>query len=105
METCKPIATPLQENIHYNKDMMPTTYEKQITMASIPYVNAIGSLMYIAPHIRLDMAFPIIHLAQFFVQSQFGALVWYKMPFVLSSSNTTYGHCPSHFNLYFLKVG
>jgi len=69
METCKPIATPLQANIHYNKDMMPTTYEKQITMASIPYVNAIGSLMYLALHIRPHMAFPIIHLVQFFVQS------------------------------------
>jgi len=74
-------------------------------MASIPYVNAIGSLMYLALNIRPNMVFPISPLAQFFVQSWFGALVWYKMPFVLSSSNTTYGHCPSHFNLCFLKVG
>jgi hypothetical protein len=69
METCKPIATPLQANIHYSKEMMPTAYEKQITITSIPYVNAIGSLMYLALHIRPDMTFPIIHLAQFFVQS------------------------------------
>jgi hypothetical protein len=38
METCKPIATPLHIGIHYTKDMMPTTYEEQITMVSMLYL-------------------------------------------------------------------
>jgi hypothetical protein len=70
METCKPIATLLHVGIHYTKDMMPTTYEEQVTMASMPYANAIGCLMYFTIHTRLDIAFIVNHLAQ--IMSNFG---------------------------------
>jgi hypothetical protein len=66
--------------------MMPTTLEKE-TMASIPYVNAIGSLMYLAFDIRPDMAFPISSLAQFFVQSWW--VHWYGIKCLLCCLQVT----------------
>jgi hypothetical protein len=70
VKTCKPIATPLHACIHYTKDMMPTTYEEQITMPSMSYGNAIGYLMYFITHTRFDIAFIVNHLTQ--IMSNFG---------------------------------
>jgi hypothetical protein len=109
METCKPIATPLHGGIHYTKDMMPSTYEEQVTMAWMPYANAIGCLMYFTTHTRLDIAFIIRHLAQ--IMSNFGLVHWFVSSAFCTMSKQhnictlNILHFPSHLSLCFFKVG
>lgn len=47
----------------------------------MPYVNAIGCLMYFTTHTRLDIVFIISHLVQ--IMSNFGLLHWFVVKCLL----------------------
>jgi hypothetical protein len=48
LDNAYPIHMPVDPNVVWSKDMCPTTDEGRRQMASIPYMVAVGSLMYAA---------------------------------------------------------
>ena len=60
-----PVTTPLDPHIILSKDLGPTSEEEKLRMKKIPYLTAIGSIMYAATATRPDIAFAVQHLAQF----------------------------------------
>jgi hypothetical protein len=78
-------------------------------MASMPYVNAIGCLMYFTTHTRLDIVFIISHLVQ--IMSNFGLLHWFVVKCLLHYVQATQHMGTQYFalsipsELLFFKVG
>ena len=56
MANCKGVSTPLEEGLKYTKDQEAITDEEKKEMDSIPYKQAIGSLMYLMICTRPDLA-------------------------------------------------
>lgn len=46
MDSTKPLSTPLATHFKLSKNQSPNTDEERAYMAKVPYVTAIGSLMY-----------------------------------------------------------
>ncbi|XP_037826171.1 secreted RxLR effector protein 161-like [Lucilia sericata] len=65
MDDCKPISTPLDINQKISKDMCPQTKEESDDMKTIPYQEAIGSIMYAAQVSRPDVSFAVGALARY----------------------------------------
>jgi len=65
MADCKPISTPMQPNTHLTCFQSPQTPEEVQFMKSIPYLAAVGALMYLATTIRPDIAYTVGYLARF----------------------------------------
>ena len=65
MSNCKPLSTPLVPGIKLSKEQCPKTPEEEADMRNIPYINAVGSLLYLATMTRPDIAFAAGVLARF----------------------------------------
>jgi transposase InsO family protein len=65
MSTCKPVITPIDPNVHLVKSPDPLPPEQVETMRNIPYLSAVGSLMYLAQGTRPDIAYAVGVLSQF----------------------------------------
>lgn len=52
-------------NTHLTTKDSPTTPEAHAAMSDIPYINAVGSLMYLATSTRPDIAYTVSKLACF----------------------------------------
>ena len=65
MADCKPVGTPMDPGVRLTKDMCPTTDAEREEMASVPYINAVGALMYLATATRPDIANAVSILARF----------------------------------------
>ena len=48
MTDCKPVGTPMTPGLQLSKEDSPKTQEEVEAMRNIPYMNAIGSLLYLA---------------------------------------------------------
>ena len=48
MDDCKPISTPMDPGLHLTKDMCPKNEQERAEMSEVPYINAVGALMYLA---------------------------------------------------------
>jgi hypothetical protein len=46
MQECKPIEVPIYVGVKLYVDQCPTTQEEEDDMSHVPYVSAVGSLMY-----------------------------------------------------------
>ena len=46
MADCKPVGTPINPNHNLSSQQSPQTPEAKEEMNAIPYINAVGSLMY-----------------------------------------------------------
>ena len=60
-----PVSTPLDPNIHLTKDMSPKTPEEVEYMKRVPYLSAVGSLMYLAVGTHPDIAYAVGVLSRF----------------------------------------
>src|ERR671929_620035 len=65
MAECKPVGTPMLPGLKLSVEQSPKTPEKKAEMSSIPYINAVGSLMYLAIMTRPDIAYATSVLARF----------------------------------------
>ena len=71
---CKPVSTPMDPGLRLSSSMAPQNDEEIALMKSIPYINAVGSLMYLAISSRPDIAYSVGVLARF--NSNPGPLHW-----------------------------
>src|SRR5882724_1935018 len=60
-----PVTTLLDPHVVLSKDLSPTSKEEKIWMKKIPYLTAVGSIMYAATATHPDVAYAIQHLSQF----------------------------------------
>jgi len=67
MESCRPIATPLEAGTKLDKSMSPTTDEDMGRMRELPYRELIGSLMYLSQGTRPDISYAVAKLGQFVI--------------------------------------
>ena len=65
MSDCKPVGTPMIPSQKLTLDQCPKTEEDKAQMENIPYIKAVGSLMYLATMTRPDIAFTVGVLARF----------------------------------------
>ena len=56
---------PLDPHVMLSKDLGPTNEEEKLRMKKIPYLTAIGSIMYATTATHPDVAFAVQHLSQF----------------------------------------
>ena len=65
MEDCKPISTTLEVNQKLSKSMSPQTAEDRDYMATVPYRQAVGSLMHAMIGTRPDICFAVGAVSKF----------------------------------------
>lgn len=65
MADCKPVTTPIDPNTKLTQADRPHTEEDAVYMRSIPYAEAVGSLMYLAIATRPDIAYAVGVLSRF----------------------------------------
>ena len=62
---CTPVSTPLNPGTALSEAQCPSTPEEVEEMRSIPYISAVGSLLYLAIATRPDIAYAVGLLARF----------------------------------------
>ncbi|EEB89105.1 hypothetical protein MPER_12841, partial [Moniliophthora perniciosa FA553] len=65
MTDCKPATTPMTPNLILSKSQSPQTPDEVEEMSEIPYISAVGSLLYLATMTRPDIAYTASVLARF----------------------------------------
>ena len=65
MTDCKPVGTPMLPGEKLTSEQSPKTDEEKREMENIPYISAVGSLMYLATMTRPDIAYTVGVLARF----------------------------------------
>ena len=65
MSDCNPVSTPIDPGLKLSASMSPSTAKDIEEMHSIPYLQAVGSLMYLATATRPDIAYAVGVLARF----------------------------------------
>ena len=74
MTDSKPVGTPMDPGLKLANEQCPKTSEDKAEMKNIPYINAVGSLLYLALLTRLDIAYTASVLARF--NSNPGMIHW-----------------------------
>ena len=92
MADCKPISTPMQPNTRLTCAQSPQTPEEVQFMKSVPYLAAVGALMYLATTTRPDIAYTVGYLARF--NSNPGLAHWQAVKHLLRYLNITYAPDP-----------
>jgi hypothetical protein len=64
MADCKPVTTPMEPGLQLTA-MCPQTVAEQEEMKNIPYLSAVGALMYLATSTRYDISYAVGVLARF----------------------------------------
>jgi hypothetical protein len=59
MADCKPMSAPMDPNVKLSKGMSPKTRSEEENMKTVPYQNAVGSLMYVMTGTRPDIAYAV----------------------------------------------
>ena len=65
MSDCNPIGTPMDPGAKLSSSMSPQTPEERKLMENIPYLNAVGTLQYLATSTRPDISYAVGVLARF----------------------------------------
>ena len=65
MEDCNPVATPMDPGSGPQLARYTLSSDEQRQMKTIPYMNTVGALMYLAIGTHLDIAYSVAKLAQF----------------------------------------
>ena len=74
MNEAKPVSTPLGSHFKLSKEQSPKTKEERDHMSTMPYVSAIGSLMYAMVCTRSDIALAMGVVSRF--MSRLGKQHW-----------------------------
>ena len=104
MSDCHTVGTPMEPGIKLSSDQSPNTLEEQQKMHDIPYMNAVGSMMYLATTTRPDIAYAAGVLARF--NSNPGITHWKAVKHLLRylkgtmDMKLTYGPDPSNPDLF-----
>jgi hypothetical protein len=56
---CSPVSTPINDSCKLSHAMCPSTPEELAEMKDIPYINAVGALMFLAVSTRPDIAYAV----------------------------------------------
>ena len=65
LSECNPVTTPMDPGTKLSKEMCPKSEEECEEMRNVPYMNAVGALMYLAIGTRPDIAYAVGKLAQY----------------------------------------
>ena len=65
MADCKPVGTPMIPGSKLSSDQSPKSEDEKAEMIDVPYINAVGSLMYLAVMTRPDISYTVGVLARF----------------------------------------
>lgn len=65
MTDCKPVSTPMEPGLRLSVSQSPANDEEKKAMSSVPYINAVGALMYLAIATRPDIAYTVSVLSRF----------------------------------------
>lgn len=65
MSDCTPVGMPMAPGAVLTRDQCPSTPEEQEEMSNIPYMSAVGSLMYLVTMSCPDIAYTVGVLACF----------------------------------------
>ena len=63
--SCSLVKTPVVPKVKLSSADSPSTAEDRAFMAKVPYLSAVGSLMYLATCTRPDIAYAVSLLARF----------------------------------------
>ena len=59
MSDCNLIVTPMDPGAHLSSSMSPQSPEERKSMENIPYLNAVGTLQYLATSTHPDIFFAV----------------------------------------------
>ena len=62
---CNPVSTPMEPGLRLSADQSAQTAQERSEMSQLPYINAVGALMYLATSTRPDIAYTVSQLARF----------------------------------------
>ena len=62
---CNPVSTPMEPGLRLSPEQGAETPEERAEMSDLPYINAVGALMYLATCTRPDIAYTVSQLARF----------------------------------------
>jgi hypothetical protein len=65
MQDAKPVHTPINPNVSLSKEDCPKTPEELEEMRNVPYMSAVGSLLFLAMIVRPDIAYACSVLTRF----------------------------------------
>ena len=65
MDKCDVVRTPMNPSLRLSKAQGPQTAEEIEAMRSVPYAEAVGSLLYLARGTRPDIAYSVAFLSRF----------------------------------------
>src|SRR5713101_8829759 len=65
MQNCKPVLTPMQPGLQLSSAQSLKSPEEVVAMKDIPYVSAVGALVYLATASCPDIAHTVSTLCQF----------------------------------------
>ena len=77
MHDCKPMDTPIENNLSLSLDMCPKTPNEKEQMSKVPYTSTVGSLMYSMICTRPDICYAIGLVRKF--QSNPGLNHWKRI--------------------------
>ena len=89
MLDCKPMLTPADGSIKLTREMSPTTAAEVSRMENVPYMSAVGSLMYAMVGTRPDIAFAVGAVSRY--ASNPGELHWRAVKRILRYLKGTAG--------------
>ena len=65
MSDCKPVLTPMEPGLRLSSSMSPNSPQEVLAMKGVPYVSAVGALLYLATATRPDIAYTVSTLCRF----------------------------------------
>ena len=65
MKICNPMKTPADPNQKLNKSMWPATEDEKRKMRGVPYMEAVGCLVFISQATRPDTSYGVHNVARF----------------------------------------
>ena len=81
MHDCKPMDTPVENNLSLSLDMCPKTLDKDEKMSKVHYSSTVGSLMYVMMCTRPNICHAVGLVSRF--QSNPGLKLWMVMKRIL----------------------
>jgi hypothetical protein len=81
MQDAKPVSTPMQPGMNFTKDQCPKTDAERLEMSTTPYLQAIGSLLWLVQTCRPDIAIAVNVLSRF--ASNPGKIHWAGVKWLL----------------------
>ena len=65
MSQCKPVTTPMEAGLYLEAASDPLPQADRVEMAKVPYLSAVGALMYLAIMTRPDISYAVGYFARF----------------------------------------